>query len=140
MRLAMVMTWVAFGLSGAVDTQEPPQPVLPPPRPMAEAAPEPAKTEPAATEGTATVPQPAVEPLMPPNPAFMDPRAYSWTQHRLPPPDKPCVELACQLGMCLGDHRCCRERICDYLLHWPCPSLLIIGKCCPPRPLPGSTP
>lgn len=82
----------------------------------------------------AAAPKQGSEPLTPPYPAFMDPRAFSWVQHRLPPPEKPCVELACQLRMCLGDHRCLREKICDYLFHWPCPSQLLFGIFCPRNP------
>jgi hypothetical protein len=203
MRLAILMTWATFGFAAAVDSQEPPPLLLPAPRPMAETAKEPAKTEktapeapqtkdpasvdkvtPAAQTKDKTVPAPpqpketgktgktapapkeakdsekkegaepatpegkesekteeaatkteqANEPLTPPNAPFMDPRAFSWVQHRLPPPDKPCVEIACQMRMCLGDHRCLREKICDYLFHWPCPSQLLFGKRCPSYP------
>ena len=194
MRFAILMTWATFGLSGAADSSEPPNLLLPAPRalaqapkepaqapeppnllipeprPMAQVPKEPAKTpappEPGKTEKepAKTEKEPAkspkelpktekeaskkekeapkteeaaptrthvIEPLLPAYPAFMDPRAYVWTQHRLPPPDQPCVEMACQLRLCLGDHRCPRNRIADYLLRWPCPSLLLFGKCCP---------
>jgi hypothetical protein len=111
---------------------EPPQPKEPGKADNAEAPPE--GKEAAKTEEAAPRPQQGPEPLMPPNPAFVDPRGLTWTQHRLPPPDKPCLEIACQMRMCLGDHRCLRERICDCLFHWPCPSQLCLGKCCPNNP------
>ncbi len=86
------------------------------------------------SEEAAAKPEQGNEPLTPPYAPFMDPRAFSWVQHRLPPPDKPCVEAAHQMRMCLGDHRCPREKICDYLFHWPCPSQLLFGKRCPSYP------
>jgi hypothetical protein len=95
---------------------------------------EPESKEAAKTDETAAAPRQGPEPLLPANPSFVDPRARTWTQHRLPPPDKPCLEVACQMRMCLGDHRCLRERICDYLFHWPCPSQLLFGKFCPNGP------
>jgi hypothetical protein len=102
-------------------------PVLPPPRP--------ADSKDAAKAPEA-VPQPLRElpPLTPHYPAFADPRASAWTQHRLPPADLPCVELACQLQLCIKDHRCLREKALDYLTHWYCPNKLIFGKCCPENP------
>jgi hypothetical protein len=158
MRLAIVMTWATFGFTGAVDTAEPPEQALPTPQPLLIEAPqmppkvqpapppakidqpkEPAKTEPAKepakTEPPAPVPTQAAEPLLPPSPAFMDPRAFAWTQHRLPPPDKPCLEMAVQLRMCLGDHRCWRERICDLLFTKSCcPGPGPCGHHCPTNP------
>ena len=158
MRLAIVMTWAMFGFTGAVRAAEPPEQALPvpqplmieapPPPPKVEQAPEPMKVEkakeaakkepakePAKTETAEAVPTQGVEPLLPPNPAFVDPRAFAWTQHRLPPPDKPCLEMACQLQMCLGDHRCHRERICDLIFNRPCcPGPGLCGKRCPTIP------
>jgi hypothetical protein len=131
-------------------TEQPP----PPPLPKIEQAPpskvepskEPAKAEPSkepakaeqpkeAAKTEPAAPTQAAEPLLPPYPAFMDPRAFAWAQHRLPPPDQPCLEIACQLKMCLGDHRCHRERICDLLFNRPCcPGPGLCGKRCPTVP------
>jgi hypothetical protein len=112
-------------------------PVLPPQRPMPEPPKDVSKTKeapksPASPKDVSKTPEttPPVaketnEPLTPAYPAFGDPRAYTWMQHRLPPADQPCVEMACQLHMCLRDHRCIRERVIDCVLHCPCPGKLI---------------
>jgi len=106
------------------------QPVLPQPRPLAETAKDAAKTD----EGAPTRVPETNDQIAPAYPGFVDPRAYVWTQHRLAPADQPCVEMACQLRVCIRDHRCLRERMVDWVLHWPCPGRLIFGKCCPDSP------
>jgi hypothetical protein len=105
-----------------------PGPTLPPPRP-AEAK-EAAPTPEAAPEPSKHV----LPPLAPAYPSFADPRSFVWTQHRLPPADQPGPDMACQMQLCLNDHRCLREKIIDYIMHFYCPSRLICGKCCPENP------
>jgi len=144
MRLAFLVAWASLLMGSTVAAAEPPLAQdLPAPRPMADAEKDARqKVKPASpTKDAEKSPEEAApkvketdDLLTPAYSSFMDPRTFAWTQHRLPPADKPCVEMACQLHMCLKDHRCMREKLIDWVLHWPCPGRLIFGKCCPEEP------
>jgi hypothetical protein len=102
--------------------QKPSAETLATPRPVS------AAPEPTASPGELH-PASGTAPLAPVTPAFVDPRTYAWQQRRIPPPDMPGVDAACELGLVLADGRCFRERVIDYVLHWPCPGRCAQRKC-----------